>query len=450
MEGNAVQVLCDARENYPAWEAAIAGARRAIALEMYIVGNDRTGRRFVELLADRARDGVVVRVLYDWFGSLGAAWRGLFRSLIAAGGAVRAGARPGLAGPLAALARDHRKLLVVDDELAFVSGLCMADGWLGRPERGIAPWRDTGVAIRGPAVADAWAVFAEAWRVNGGHLEVSELPAREAITPRGEVAVRVIDTTPSAARIYRLDLLVASLARHSLWLTDAYFMGTPVYLESLKNAARDGVDVRLLVPRSSDIPWIATVSRTLYRPLLEAGVRVFEWNGPMIHAKTAVADGRWARVGSSNLNLSSLFGNWELDVAIEDGGVAAALEDQFLSDLAGATEVVSGGRRRVVLSSPRDRLRLSRASALGSVRGAARYAARLGAAVGVAVGGSRPLDATEAGALAAMGLVLLAVAILVWFYPIVIGLPFAAILAWAGGRALWRAWRLGRRAARPP
>jgi CDP-diacylglycerol--glycerol-3-phosphate 3-phosphatidyltransferase/cardiolipin synthase len=92
----------------------------------------------------------------------------------------------------------------------------------------------------------------------------------------------------------RLDLLIASFARRTLWLTDAYFMGTSTYLSALKQAARDGVDVRLLVPRSSDIRWIATVSRTMYRPLLESGVRVFEWNGPMIHAKTAVADGRWA------------------------------------------------------------------------------------------------------------------------------------------------------------
>ncbi|MCU0833190.1 MAG: phosphatidylserine/phosphatidylglycerophosphate/cardiolipin synthase family protein [Chromatiaceae bacterium] len=447
VDGNSVEVLCDARENYPAWEQAIAGARHAVALEMYIVGNDRTGRCFVDLLAERARAGVRVRVLYDWFGSLGAAWGRLFAPLVAAGGEVRAAARPGLHGPFGALARDHRKLLVVDDEVAFISGLCMADGWLGRPERGIPPWRDTGVAIRGPAVADAWAALAEAWRGNGGSLEPSELPAREAIARRGPVALRVIGTTPATAKLYRLDLLVASLAHHSLWLTDAYFMGTPVYLEALKQAARDGVDVRLLVPRSSDIPWIATVSRTLYRPLLDAGVRVFEWGGPMIHAKTAVADGRWARVGSSNLNLSSLFGNWELDVAVEDGRTAEALEEQFLRDLAGATEVVAGRRRRVVLSGPRDRQRPSMASALGSARGAARYAARLGAAVGAAVGGSRGLDATEAGALAAVGLVLMVVAALVWLFPGLIAVPLAVVLIWAGGRALWRAWRLRRRGA---
>ena len=119
-----------------------------------------------------------------------------------------------------------------------------------------------------------------------------------------------------------MDLLVAVAARERLWLTDAYFMATPPYRQALRSAALDGVDVRLLVPHGSDIEWIANVSRTMYRSLLEAGVRVFEWNGPMVHAKTAVADGRWTRIGSTNLNVSSWLGNWELDVGIEDEGIA--------------------------------------------------------------------------------------------------------------------------------
>jgi CDP-diacylglycerol--glycerol-3-phosphate 3-phosphatidyltransferase/cardiolipin synthase len=149
------------------------------------------------------------------------------------------------------------------------------------------------------------------------------------IPDSGTIAARLIATTPSTAHMMRLDLLIASFARRTLWLTDAYFMGTSTYLSALKQAARDGVDVRLLVPRSSDIRWIATVSRTMYRPLLESGVRVFEWNGPMIHAKTAVADGRWARIGSTNLNISSWLANREIDVAIEDESVAGELAARF-------------------------------------------------------------------------------------------------------------------------
>ena len=128
-------------------------------------------------------------------------------------------------------------------------------------------------------------------------------------------------------------MLVTALARRSLWLTDAYFIGTAAYIEALRRAAHDGVDVRLLVPQYSDVGWTVPVARSLYRPLLEAGVRIFEWNGTMVHAKTAIADGRWARIGSTNLNINSWLGNWELDVAVEDEGVATELESHYLEDL---------------------------------------------------------------------------------------------------------------------
>ncbi|TXF10607.1 phospholipase D-like domain-containing protein [Pelomicrobium methylotrophicum] len=437
--GNRLRVLCDATENYPAWEAAIEAAERQVCLEMYIIDNDHTGRRFVELLTRKAREGVEVRVLYDWFGSAHAAYGGLFRPLLEVGAEVRACNPPRLMTALGVLSRNHRKLLVVDTEVAFVSGLCIGDPWLGDPARGREPWRDTGVEIRGPAVADALWSFAESWEEAGGEVPESLLPARESIPGRGDVALRVIGTTPTTANLYRLDLLVAALARRSLWLTDAYFMATPVYLGALQNAARDGVDVRLLVPRSSDVPLISTLSRTQYRPLLEAGIRVFEWDGPMIHAKTAVADGRWARVGSTNLNLSSWFGNWELDVAIEDAGVAGELEARFLEDLRRSTEVVLSPRHRVVLSSPRERLKAVRERARSSARGAVRYAARLGGAVNAAVRGRRLLDAAEAGALATIGAGLVAVALLAWHYPAVIVAPIALVLAWVGITAVLRA-----------
>jgi hypothetical protein len=202
------------------------------------------------------------------------------------------------------------------------------------------------------------------------------------------------------------------------------------------------------VPRSSDLPWVATVSRTLYRPLLEAGVRVFEWNGPMIHAKSAVADGRWARVGSSNLNVASLLGNWEIDVAVEDAAVAATLEDHFLADLGQSTEIQLGRRQRVVLSHPRRRLRFPSGAAARSARGAVRYAAHLRDTVGAAVAGHRPLDATEAGALAGVGLFMLFGAAVTWLYPLLLAAPATLILLWAGlsvvYKAVWLRLRSGR------
>src|SRR5207245_8223690 len=126
----------------------------------------------------------------------------------------------------------------------------------------------------------------------------------------GEVPLRRIPPAPATASLLALALLVASLARSTLWITDAYFIATTAYIQALRRAAADGVDVRLLLPASSDIGWIAAISRIQYRPLLAAGVRIFEWNGSVLHAKTAVADSLWTRVGSTNLNVASWLGNW--------------------------------------------------------------------------------------------------------------------------------------------
>jgi cardiolipin synthase len=220
--------------------------------------------------------------------------------------------------PLAWLTRDHRKAIAIDGQVAFVSGLCVSDRWVGDARRGSEEWRDTGVELRGPSVADVERAFGSAWIAAGGEpIPAEEIAARGAVPSMGEVAVRVVATEPNEAGLFRLDLIVSGLARRTLSLADAYFFATTPYVEALRAAARDGVDVRLLVPGASDLWLVSSVSRAGYRPLLEAGVRVFEWNGPMMHAKTAVADGRWARVGSSNLNVASWLGNYELDVTIE-------------------------------------------------------------------------------------------------------------------------------------
>ena len=128
------------------------------------------------------------------------------------------------------------------------------------------------------------------WHLTGTPIAKSDIPRRSDLASAGDVGLRVIASEPNTAGLYRLDTLIAAGARHSLWLTDAYFVGTPVYVQALIAAARDGIDVRLLVPGSSDIALVRALSRAGYRPLLENGVRVFEWNGSMMHAKTAVAD----------------------------------------------------------------------------------------------------------------------------------------------------------------
>jgi cardiolipin synthase len=186
--------------------------------------------------------------------------------------------------------------------------------------------------------------------------------------------------------------------------------------------------VRLLVPGASDVPFIRSLSRAGYRPLLEAGVRVFEWNGPMLHAKTAVADSRWARVGSTNLNLTSWLGNWELDVAVEDGPFAKAMEAMYLDDLSHATEVVLTGRRRVRLNQqPTPPHRRRQARTHGTGRRVAAGALGIGSAVGAAITNHRVLGPAEARVMAGAGLLLLVVSAVAMKWPRVVAFPLSVM-----------------------
>ncbi len=441
VQGNHLRILRDAEENYPEWIAAIESARKTIHLEMYIIHNDKTGRRFRDLLAAKAREGVKVRVLYDWFGSMSLWGNSLWKILRQAGGEVRAANPPKLDSLLGWFSRDHRKLLSIDGSLTFISGLCIGDAWMGDPDRGVAPWRDTGVAIRGPAVADAEAAFAAAWKLAGGSIPAAELPRREDFQGGGTVACRIIATSPETAGLYRLDLFLATTVQKTLWLTDAYFIGTTPYMQALRAAARDGVDVRLLVPHGSDIQWIANLSRTMYRSLLEAGVRVFEWNGPMVHAKTAVTDGRLTRIGSTNLNIASWLGNWELDVAIEDQTLSQQMSDMFLEDLENATEIVITERKKVRLAQPIPAAERTKVAS-GSGKRVLSSMVRMGNALGAAVKGHRALGASESSSLLNMGAILWGLMLVAIFLPKVIAYPVAFLLGWSGLFILLKAARL--------
>lgn len=444
--GNAARLLLDARENFPAWLDAIRGAQRLILFECYIVDDDDVGREFVRALADRARDGVHVYVLYDWLGSLGSG--ALWAPLREAGVRVATFNPFRLASPLGWTTRDHRKMIAIDGRVGFVSGLCVSAKWQGCPERRLEPWRDTGVELRGPAVAELEAAFAGVWEATGeGAFPEELLTAPEAMPAVGATRVRVISGQPSAAGVLRLDLMIAAIARERLWLTDAYFVGTATYVQSLVAAARDGVDVRLLVPGASDIPAVSVLSRAGYRVLLEEGVRVFEWNGTMLHAKTAVADTLWSRVGSTNLNLASFLGNYELDVAIEDPAFAALMAGQFEADLARSTEIVLTARRRVRRSVPRTAQRQSaRRAPSGSAGRAAAGAVSVGSALGAALTNRRRLGPSEAGLLAKMAVLAIGAGVVGALWPAALAWPAAALSVWIGLSWLGKAWGLHRRA----
>jgi cardiolipin synthase len=322
---------------------------------------------------------------------------------------------------------------------------------LGDPARGIPPWRDTGIEIRGPAVGCVEHAFAEVWAASGGSIPAEELSDPALLPHAGNVSLRVIADVPSKARLFRLDQLIASAAQRTLWLTDAYFVGFAPYVQALCAAAQDAVDVRLLVPSTSDIMLVAAFSRAAYRPLLESGVRIFEWNGSMLHAKTAVADGRWARVGSSNLNPASFISNYEIDVAMEDIGLAREMEEMFLADLGNATEIVIDFKRRVVpdAGAPlrEDRGKPGPRGASGRAIGVIRFAH----AVAGAVAGPRRSLGFAKSRLTAIGAgTLLAGAAIAVLWPRVVALPLAMVMAWAGATLMVGAIRLWRRRAPGP
>ncbi|HEX6273716.1 MAG TPA: phospholipase D-like domain-containing protein, partial [Polyangiaceae bacterium] len=301
-------------------------------------------------------------------------------------------------------------------------GVCLSARWLGDEERGVPPWRDTGVALRGPALGELGLAFAESWHELGSGLP--HLPLlHEPIPAAGDVGVRVLATLPSTTGVYRLDHMIAALAQKSLWIADAYFLATPSYVQALAAAAGDGVDVRLLVPGTSDVPLVGALSRAGYRTLLEAGVRIFEWNGSMMHAKSAVADGRWARVGSTNLNMASFYGNCEIDLAVENERFARQMQEQYETDLAGSTELFASQRRRRLSAAERARRR-------GSAGRAAAGAARIANTVGAVIAGGRVLARTERRVLLVAALILVALGAVAVRFPRVIAWPAAFLFAW--------------------
>ncbi len=213
-------------------------------------------------------------------------------------------------------------------------------------------------------------------------------------------------------------------------------------MQALRAAAKDGVDVRLLVPNGTDIPVLRPLSRAGYRPLLEAGVRVFEWNGTMLHAKTAVADGRWARVGSTNLNISSWFANCELDAVVEDETFARGMEEMYLQDLAQATEIVLDEKQKVRSLGGRRRARPLVATGSGSVGRTAAGAVRIGNAIGAAFTGRRVLEPVEARMMTSIGAFLLILAGLFALFPRLLVYPLAVVFAWLGVGLFYRGIKL--------
>jgi cardiolipin synthase len=350
--GNVVTLLRDGTGTFDAMLALINSAKHSVDFEGYIFRRDEVGDRFTRAFVEAAERGVRVRVLIDWLGR----WPtpiSYFRQLRRAGLEVRIFNPPGFRPWLGLLPRDHRKVLVADGVSGVTGGIGIGLEWKrGMIHRRRSPWRDTAVRIDGDAARDLQQAFDRMWaRAMGHRVPRSRLmrpPRSSHLNARlhpGSL-VGIIEGEPWRLRVSRSLQIQSVAAEKSIWIASAYFMPSASEIEALSGAARDGVDVRVLVPSRYDHFWLRGLMTRSYQRLLRNGVRIWEWRGEMMHAKTSVVDGRWVRIGSTDFNPLGVALNYELDAVIEDSALGAAAEAMFLEDLQQSRELRPVGRLR--------------------------------------------------------------------------------------------------------
>jgi cardiolipin synthase len=351
--GNRVRLLRDGPATFDAMIELIDRAQTSVALESYIFRSDDVGKRFAASLTSAAKRGVSVRLILDWIGARGTS-RAFIRQMARGGVDVKVFNRPGLRPWLGFVPRDHRKLLVVDESVGVTGGVGVGREWTtGVLKNHRQRWRDTAVVIEGPAARDMVSAFETMWRRTvgrerrGSHRFLRRAARGSHLDPSTHTPalVGIIEGEPLRLRVSRALQIQAISAERSIWIATAYFAPSPSEVEALNGAARDGVDVRILLPSRNDHPWVSLLARRYYRRLLTNGVRLWEWQGEMMHAKTSVIDGRWVRVGSTDFNPLGVAINYELDAVIEDPALGEQAEAMFLADLENSKEVHLKGSR---------------------------------------------------------------------------------------------------------
>lgn len=338
-EGNRVEVLRNGCQTFPSMLAAIRSATRTIDFSSYIYWPGEVTEEFSDAFMERAAAGVEVNMVLDAWGSAKLDRAHLER--LRRAGVNACFFRPPHWYTIHKLNnRMHRRLLIVDGEVGFAGGVGIADVWTGDaqdPDH----WRETHVRLEGPAVRDVLGGFIDNWAEATGEL-LSSRHFPEIRSFDDGVAVQVTRSSPVTGGTAAAQLFYAAIAgaRHRLWLTTAYFAASGAFVEGLCEAARRGVDVRLLTNGSRvDKQVVRQTGRRLYGPLLEAGVRIFEYQQTMLHAKVVVVDGVWGNVGSANYDHRSLALDVELNVSFEDAGVCAEFEKHFLDDMEVSKEI---------------------------------------------------------------------------------------------------------------
>jgi cardiolipin synthase A/B len=338
--GNEALLLVDNDLAFARMREAVEGARESIWSEYYIIANDETGHRFLEILTAKARAGVEVRLLYDAVGSMGLDAARL-KALTSAGGKVEAFL------PLNPLRRrwsvhlrNHRKMIIVDGAIGFTGGMNMGDEYSGRSRRrGVQSFHDTHLRLRGPAVGELARTFAEDWSFAVGE-QVAPPACPGEVSDDGSI-VAVIPSGPDQERNANALVFFAGIAsaRRKVYLTSPYFIPDAAMLAALITAAMRGVDVRVLVPAKGDVALVAAAARSYFPALVRGGVRVFEYLPAMLHGKTMMVDDHFGLVGSANLDIRSFRLNFELGALVFDPRFARELEDRFVRDLAESREI---------------------------------------------------------------------------------------------------------------
>ncbi len=337
-QGNALEIFHDGDLLYSRMLEDIRNARIRIHIEMYMWLDDRTGWRFAHALSARAREGVAVRLIYDAVGSFGTSTR-LFRHLRDAGVEVLE-YHP--VAPwrrrFALFRRNHRKNVIIDGRIGYTGGMNIADHWAGR-RRGGSAWRDTQARIDGPAAGDMETLFAETWHQESGELvDITRTVPRE----DGSISYKegdrpqlyVVGGRGGAKRIIRrMYLLSIGHARRRITITCSYFIPDFKLRRALRKACERGVSVRLLLPQRTDVTVARLAGEALFSRFLRWGISIHRWRPTVLHAKTAVVDGSWSIVGTSNMDSLSFRFNLETNLVIIDPETGADLEHCFDRDL---------------------------------------------------------------------------------------------------------------------
>ena len=361
--GNKVTLLFDGPITMKEMMDAASAAKSSINLETYIFDQDPVGLQFANLLIEKRKQGVTVNVMYDSVGAMGTPPE-FFERMKAAGVNVLAFNPVNPAkriGKWELNNRDHRKLMVVDGKLAFTGGINISSTYANSSffrskrtpdtvDQKKVGWRDTHIKIEGPAVASLQWTFINAW-VDQDAGELAEANYFPPLAKAGDKIVRILATDPDReSEIYKSFILAIQEAKTSVHITSAYFVPDQQFIDALVAAARRGVDVKLVLPGVSDHGLVMHAGRAFYEPLLSNGVKIFQLQVAVLHAKTAVIDGTWSTVGSANIDRRSFLHNYELNVVVLDPAFGRDMGSAFAEDLRDSKEVtLEQWRRRPLL-----------------------------------------------------------------------------------------------------